>query len=88
MVCLEGRTYLDLEFDDLFFDSEELENLNGENEQLKVEAESLKKDSRESRRKRDRVEKVLGEAATAIQMVLSVRLSFITDCEMTTPNIY
>lgn len=56
----------------LHYCSEDLESLNAENEQLKVDMENLKKESRENRRKRDRVEKVLGEAALAIQMVLTV----------------
>ena len=51
---------------------EELELLNKDNEHIQSEMESLREETREHKRKRSRVEKVLADAASSIKIVLTV----------------
>ena len=46
--------------------------LNKDNEHIQSEMESLREETREHKRKRSRVEKVLADAASSIKMVLTV----------------
>jgi len=55
---------------------EELDQLNKENELLSADAERLTVEARESKRRRNRVERVLSDAAASIKMVLTVSTFF------------